>query len=140
MFQRSGITSIPQLDTSNASNFQSFLRQCSKLTDVALLDFSKATYLGYLFYETTNITTLGGFKDLGKAYSKSQSANNSSSTLDLSASSLLTHESLMNVINNLFDIASIGVRPQQLVLGATNLAKLTDEEIAIATNKGWNVS
>ena len=46
----------------------------------------------------------------------------------------------MNVINNLYDIASAGVKPQQLVLGSENLAKLTAEEIKIATDKGWTVS
>lgn len=60
-------------------------------------------------------------------------------TLDLSYSPLLTHDSLMNIINNLYDIKSKGVKPQTLQLGDTNKAKLTAEEIAIATNKGWNV-
>lgn len=46
----------------------------------------------------------------------------------------------MNLINNLYDIASKGCKTQQLKLGATNLAKLSEEEIAIATNKGWSVS
>lgn len=43
------------------------------------------------------------------------------------------------IINNLYDIKSKGVKPQTLQLGDTNKAKLTVEEIAIATNKGWNV-
>lgn len=51
----------------------------------------------------------------------------------------LTHDSLMNVINNLYDIKSKGVKTQTLQLGNRNKAKLTAEEIAIATNKGWNV-
>ena len=59
---------------------------------------------------------------------------------DLSSATKLTHESLMNVINNLYDIKTKGCNAQPLVLGSTNLAKLTAEEIAIATNKGWNVS
>jgi hypothetical protein len=46
----------------------------------------------------------------------------------------------MNVINNLYDIASAGIKTQRLVLGADNMAKLTADEIAIATNKGWTVS
>ena len=29
---------------------------------------------------------------------------------------------------------------QNLVIGETNIAKLTEDEIAIATNKGWTVS
>ena len=46
----------------------------------------------------------------------------------------------MNIINNLYDIKTKGCNPQGLVLGSINLAKLTSEEIAIATNKGFNVS
>ncbi|MDD7754008.1 MAG: hypothetical protein PUJ51_05820, partial [Clostridiales bacterium] len=52
----------------------------------------------------------------------------------------LTHDSLMNVINNLYDIKTKGVKPQQLILGSGNLAKLSEEELAIAQNKGWSVS
>ena len=37
------------------------------------------------------------------------------------------------LINNLYDIKSKGVKPQTLQLGDTNKAKLTAEEIAIAT-------
>ena len=53
----------------------------------------------------------------------------------------------MNVINNLYDlnitydVANGGtLYTQSLVLGGTNLAKLTDEEKAIAINKGWSLS
>ena len=61
-------------------------------------------------------------------------------TLDLHYSALLTHESLMNVINNLYDIKTKGVKPQQLVLGSKNLAKLSEDELAIGTLKGWSIS
>ena len=53
----------------------------------------------------------------------------------------------MNVINNLYDlnltydVANGGtLYAQSLVLGSTNMDKLTAEEIAIATAKGWNVT
>ena len=90
--------------------------------------------------ECANLTTLGGFQNLGQGYSTTTTENSSDTTLKLRYSTKLTHESLMNVINNLYDIKTKGVKPQQLVLGTTNLAKLTSEEIAIATEKGWNVS
>ena len=60
---------------------------------------------------------------------------NISVPLYLSDSNLLTVESLLSVINNL----SVVTTPADLRLGATNLAKLTSEQIAIASNKGWNV-
>ena len=46
----------------------------------------------------------------------------------------LTHDSLMNIINCLGDGLSY-----TLTLGATNLAKLTEDEIDIAYQKGWTV-
>ena len=86
------------------------------------------------------ITDLEGFKDLGKAYETTASVNNSYYRLQLSNSNSLTHDSLMNVINNLYDIKTKGCKAQRLDLGSTNIAKLTSEEIAIATEKGWTVS
>jgi hypothetical protein len=41
----------------------------------------------------------------------------------------------MSIINNLMTVTST----KTLTLGATNLAKLTADEVAIATNKGWTV-
>jgi len=93
-----------------------------------------------IFYSCSALTTLGGFQNLGMAYDTSNSANYGSYKLDLSVCTKLTHDSLMNVINGLYDIKSKGCNPQQLILGSVNLAKLTAEEIAIATDKGWNVS
>jgi len=136
----SSLVSIPQLDTRNSTDWYQMFRTCRQLTTVPQLDASNCNRLQGLFFQCSNLTTLGGFKDLGKSYSTTSSTSTTLYKLDLSVSTLLTHESLMNVINNLYDIASIGVKPQDLVLGATNLAKLTEEEIAIAQTKGWNVS
>lgn len=47
----------------------------------------------------------------------------------------LTHDSLMSIINALGDGLSY-----TLTIGATNIAKLTQDEIQIAYNKGWNVA
>lgn len=46
----------------------------------------------------------------------------------------LSRESLLSIINNLSIVSG-----QTLTLGSVNLAKLTDDEIAIATSKGWSV-
>jgi hypothetical protein len=47
----------------------------------------------------------------------------------------LTVESLMSIINNLADVT----KPKVLEIGANNISKLTDEQIAIAINKNWTV-
>ncbi len=140
-FLRCGFTTFPQLDTSNATSVTQMLASCSSLTTVPLLNAEKMSSGIYcIFQYDWNLTDLGGLENLGKAYLTTQNANYYDYKLDLSNSQSLTHDSLMNVINNLYDIATAGVQVQQLVLGSTNVAKLTADEIAIATNKGWTVS
>ena len=135
----SSLTTIPQLDTSKVTNMNNIFDNCSSLTTIPELDASSVTNITYMFTANSKLTNMGGLKNLGMAYLTTQSANYSNYKLGLSHSPL-THDSLMNVINNLYDIKTKGCNVQQLVLGSTNLAKLTAEEVAIATNKGWNVS
>ena len=53
----------------------------------------------------------------------------------------LTVQSLMNVINILYDCRANGETTTRTVtLGTTNLNKLTDEQKAVATNKGWDLT
>jgi len=134
------ITTIPQYDTSKSFGLSYMLSGCTSLITVPQLDASSVTSIASVFFNVSSMTTFGGFKDLGKAYLTTRAANYTNYTLTLSSSNNLTHDSLMNVINNLYDIASAGVQTQRLVLGSTNLAKLSSAEIAIATNKGWAVS
>ena len=56
-------------------------------------------------------------------------------SFSLSDSTELTHDSLMVVINGLQTVTG-----QTLTLGTTNLAKLTDEEKKVATDKGWTLA
>ena len=46
----------------------------------------------------------------------------------------LSRESLLSILNSLEVVSG-----ETLTLGSVNLAKLTDDDIAIATNKGWSV-
>ena len=57
-------------------------------------------------------------------------------SVSLSASTKLTHDSLMVVINGLQTVTTA----QKLTLGTANLAKLTDEEKKVATDKGWTLA
>lgn len=135
----SSITEIPELDTSNVISMWYMFFKCTSLTTVPMLDASKIINVYNMFNNCSSLVTLGGLKNLGMSYPTNWIENVSEATLNLSYSPLLTHDSLMNIINNLYDIKSKGVKPQTLQLGDTNKAKLTAEEIAIATNKGWNV-
>ena len=136
----SALTTIPLLDTSSVTNMTSIFKTCTSLTTIPLLDTSSITNIWRIFNNCSNIENIGGFQNLGNAYSKTASANTYQYELSLSKLTKLTHDSLMNVINNLYDIATKGCKAQKLTLGTDNMAKLTAEEIAIATNKGWTVS
>lgn len=135
---------LTKLDMSNVTNMSYMFYLCRNLTDLDLsnIDVSKANIISYMFYSCTNLTNLKFFKNLGKGYTRTMN-NTGDYKLDLSTSTKLTHDSLMSVINNLYDLnITYGgtLYRQQLVLGSTNKAKLTDDEIAIATNKGWTVT
>ena len=55
---------------------------------------------------------------------------------DVHWSTLLTHESLMSIINALQDKSGVS-GTWKVTLGTENLAKLSEEEIGIAEAKGW---
>lgn len=130
-------------NTINVENFNSTFYGCSNLKTLGVVNAEKANNINQALYGKYGMAlqNFGGFKDLGKNYTQ-KTANYSVYKLDLSKATKLTHESLMNVINNLYDlnltydVANGGtLYTQQLLLGSTNLAKLTAEEIAIATAK-----
>lgn len=146
MFQNSQTKKINFGDNFNPSNVKSFysvFQGSSNLTDLDCnsWDMSNVTSGGYSL--VSNCNNLTNFKmgwNLGKAYLTSSSQDNITYTLNLSSCSKLTHESALDVINKVYDIASIGVKPQQIKFHANTLALLSEEEIAIATEKGWNVT
>ena len=144
----SGCSSLVNLDLSNfntskLTNMTFMFYGCKNLVDLNLSSFDviNVVSVDYMFYNCKNLTNLKSFKNLGKGYTK-KTNNYNKYKLDLSYSTLLTYDSLMSVINNLYDlnlaynVAGGGkLYTQALVLGATNLAKLTAEEIEIATAK-----
>ena len=136
----SSLTSLPPFNTSKVKSFSQTFGNCKKLQNVPQFDASSATDVSSMFDGCNSLINFGGLLNLGQAFSTTTAANHYTCRLDLSYSRQLTHESIMNVINNLYDIASKGVKSQQLVLGSTNISKLSAEEIAIATNKGFNVN
>ena len=164
----SNLTTIPQLDTSNVFRMTYMFGSCTNLTTIPQLDTSNVTIMDYTFYNCSKLTTIpqlngekltdvasafnscnslenfNGLINLGQAYSTSTSANSNYYKLVLSNSTKLTEQSIINILNNLYDIATKGCNTQTVTLGATNLAKLTSTEgqqaLASAQSKGWNIS
>ena len=125
----SSVTSLDltYLDTSNVIYFSEMFSGCTKLTslDISSWDTSNSdpdSGLSKMFDDCTNLTNLNSCPFY---YS-----------INFYGSDKLTHDSLMSIINNLGTVSS----SQTLTIGQTNIAKLTSDEIAIATNKGWTVA
>lgn len=138
------LTSIPQLNTSNATNLGQMFSGCSKLTNVPQLNAQKAINLSGIFNNCTNLTTFGGLENQGQAYLTTSAANNSSYALIMNSCTKLTEESMINILNNLYDIATKGCKPQKIIFGSPNIAKIKSEEgqtaLANAQAKGWTIS
>ncbi len=147
------LTTIPELDTSNGTNFESMFQYCSSLTTIPELDTSTGTNFRYMFYGCEKLKHIGNI-DVSKwnetsAYYCSSIFSSckelehvgitgviSSSGLDLSASTKLDRESLVAFLNALVSKTS---GTWTITIGSTNKAKLTDDELYIATSKGWQV-
>lgn len=140
---------IPVINSENdglvsVTNLNSFCYGCKALIEVPLLRLDSATNIANMFNRCSSLTTLGGFQNLGKAYDTTSNENRNIYTLDLSYATNLTEQSIINVLTNLYDIATKGVKPQTVTLGSTNLAKLTSEEgqqaLQTAQSRGWNIN
>lgn len=104
-----------------ASNTSWFFDNTSSLVTCGKI--TVAYFNNNMLYGTSNIENFGGFVGLADSF-------------DFSSLTKLTEQSLVNIMNE----AATVTGGQVLTFGATNLAKLTDEEKAIAINKGWTLA
>ena len=161
------LTTIPQLDTSNVTSMTNMFKECpqlielpdfncvkvasfggsystyswlyssSRIQKIGIVDCDSVTNIGYFFGGSTQtyLTDFGGCRNLGKA----SSVSNTNSSYFMNYAPNLTYESVMNVINGLYDRATAGLSVLTLKLHANHLAMLSEDDIAIATNKGWTI-
>jgi hypothetical protein len=101
----------------------------SNINVVPLIDASHVINAADAF-RGGRIGTIKGLKNLGANKNCKYTTEMFDNPYDI------TRESMLNIINNLYDRASVGYSVLTLKFGV-NLDDLTDEEIAIATNKGW---
>ena len=149
-FKNSTVTSFVGIisfgDTSDVTDMGFMFQNCSSLTSVPLFDTSKVTYMGYMFYNCSSLTSVPSFDTSKVTYMGYMFQNCSSletihminidANLDISSSTLFTREALLEIIGNLKTVTTT----KMLTMGETNLAKLTEEDKAIATNKGWTLA
>lgn len=133
--------------------------ECSKLQKVILNTDNSDIYIAdtiSMFNGCSSLSSLtinGEWASLTQAYTMFAGC---SSLTDLNGSAIwyasvdlspcpLTEASLLNMLNWLNDFTSPSSRAMEeyqgtLTLGSTNLAKLTEAQIAVATNKGWTLA
>ena len=118
----SALLNIPLFNTSNVTSMSNTFAYCSTLTSIPALDVSKVGYFNNTFAGCSKLTAIHmtGMK----------------SSFNISSSTKLTTEGLHEIINNLATVTST----QTLTMGSTNLAKVSEEYVAIATNKGWTLA
>lgn len=138
------IIRIPIVDTSRVANFSYAFQRCSNLVELQELDGGDMINVSQAFASCGSLVIFGGLKDLGKAYLTTATANYANYTLNLS-NTILNLQSLINVIDGVYDIASLGIQPQTIVFGSKLLAILEESEegrqaLARLALKGWNAS
>ena len=129
----SSLNSVPQFDTSNVTNMNSMFYNCKKLTTVPLFDTSSVTSMDKMFLFCSSLTSVGGFTDLGKAFTSAQ-------IFDLS-SCPITSGSVINIANTIYDMnQNTSIQSATIKFKSTVYSALTDEQKTLFANKGWTVS
>ena len=143
----SKLKTVPQFDTANVTDMSSMFNGCSKLKTVPQFDTAKVTKMTFMFdgcYELTTVPQLDASNVTKMNYMLDRCSSleaihmvNINADLDIHYSTKLTREALLEIIGNLVAQTS---GTKTITMGSTNLAKLTDEDKAIATNKGWTLA
>ena len=140
------LTTIPQLDTSNVTDMSYMFYQCNKLTNIPQLDTSKVTDMDNMFTVCNNLTTIPKL-DASKATSFSSIFDGCIMLTSIGlygfkrsikiTDTALGHDAIVAFLNQ---AGTAYNSSQKITMGSAKLALLSDEEKAIATNKGWTLA
>ena len=135
------LTTLPaNLDLSKATNMNYLFNQCSALVSIPEFDCSSCVIFNDVVSGCYALENIGGFKDLGKAYLTKAVANFTNYRIYLGNDlTNLTKQSILNIFNDVYDIATKGCKVQQIYVPSRIYSQLTAAEIQIATDKGWTV-
>ena len=128
MYGYSGVTETPSLSTVSANTLQQVYNNAKSWVtgEIVLRDDGSQTF-DRAFASCTGLQNLVIRGKIGQNGFNVQWSND------------LTHDSLMSIINALDDKSEDTGGTWTVTIGTTNYAKLTDEDIDIARNKGWTV-
>lgn len=120
------LSKTPPLDTSKGKSFFYMFGYCKNLKTISQLDLSNATSNTYIFdgcYALENISFV---------------AESIKISIKFLENPKLTDESIQSIIDGLADLT--GQKAQTITFHKTVKNKLTEEQIASATSKNWNIA
>lgn len=115
----------PYIDISRCYSINTLFNNCYSLRQIEELNMKNINSAINVFERCNLLTEI-------------KEIHNIRINLSLISCQYLKHSTLLKILNALVDLT--GQTTKTLTLGSTNLAKLTDEEKAIATNKNWTLA
>lgn len=131
---------LSSFNTSAVTDMSFMFYNCNRLTTLDLSNFntSAVTNMSRMFLYCSNLTTIIGTHTLEEVQAGTIKAlKGTKESLDLSYSPLLERASILALFYGLADLT--GKTQQTVTLHGTAKARLTAEDIKIATDKNWNV-
>lgn len=130
----SNLTSVPKINTSNITDMSAMFPYCYRLTSIPEFNASNVKYngIGSTFKSCESLTDVGGFTNLGMAFS------GPSSVYVQFDDCPLTHLSALNIINNVYNLNN-NLNYYGIAKISFSGVTLSEDDIAIATNKAWTI-
>lgn len=127
-FAHAKTTELPEIDLSNCDNVTGSFSNMLKLINIDKVTFKNGVTFISTFLGTPNLEEIRIGDTIG------------GNGFNVQWSTKLTHDSLMSIIDALADKTGDTSGTEWVVtVGSENKAKLTDDELDIAQNKGWQV-
>lgn len=127
-----GNKQLEEVNIKSVRNFEYLFEECSNLKKINNINMSAVTYVGMWdlsFCES--LTDVGGFQDLGRNFGYN------TCTLGLNQCPNLSKQSIINIFKSVYDRTNTSTTKIIITYDMNNL--LSEEDIAIVTNKGWIV-
>lgn len=122
------------LNTGNITNMKYMFYICVDLKSVPLFDTSNVTEIYSMFGSCIDLTDLGGLTNMGKAFTSAQ-------TLDISESSILTNQSVQNLIDTIYDMnQNTQGGSATLKLSQSVINSMSDAQKSQLAAKGWTLT
>lgn len=129
---------VPLYDFRKVNNARGLFFKCKQLKEIPAFNFYSISSTTYNFSYANSQSTddwLRGCSNLERIHIVDIHYNFNISQAEVTK---LDREALVEIIGNLRDMT--GSTAKTLTMGATNLAKLTEDDIAVATDKNWTVA